>query len=261
MRARKASPGGPASRSIGAVLTVARGEAERARHGYLGVEHLLLTLAQPTAPVTRQLLAEHGVTLDRARDAVWLVVGSGRGDGPRFDPATLLATLGIDLDQIRRQVERQLGSDAIDRLYASEAGWDLRPRGPLCGLPLAPSLKKALSDALGRCWDNTPQCCTHASWSPHSTPTAQDSPPSSTNSAPTHTSSAPPRPPPSPSPASEQGPPTSSYQLSSPGAVSPAGKPASRPPTSAASAKTTNLRPNAGRPTLPRVGRQHTRPR
>ena len=80
-----------------------------------------------TAPATRQLLAEHGVTLDRARDAVWLVVGSGRGDGPRFDSATLLATLGIDLDQIRRQVERQFGPDAIHRLYASEAGWNLRP--------------------------------------------------------------------------------------------------------------------------------------
>jgi hypothetical protein len=35
-------------------------------------------------------------------------------------------------------------------------GWNLRPRGPLCDLPIAPNLKKALSDALGGCWDNTP---------------------------------------------------------------------------------------------------------
>ena len=97
-----------------------------------------------------------GVTLDRARDAVWLVVGSGRGDGPRFDSATLLATLGIDLDQIRRQVERQFGPNAIHRLYVSEVGWNLRPRGPLCDLPLAPNLKKAISDALGGCWENAP---------------------------------------------------------------------------------------------------------
>jgi hypothetical protein len=156
MRARKPSRGVLMSRPITTVLTVARGEAERARHGYLGVEHLLLTLAQPTAPATCQLLAEHDVTLDRARDAVWLVVGSGRGDGPRFDSATLLATLGIDLDQIRRQVELQFGPNAIHRLYASEAGWNLRPRGPLCDLPLAPNLKKAISDALGGCWDNAP---------------------------------------------------------------------------------------------------------
>jgi hypothetical protein len=156
MRARKPSLGGPASHPLGAVLTVARGEAERARHGYLGVEHLVLALAHPTAPATRQLLAERDITLDRARDAVWLVISSGRGDGPRFDSATLLATLGIDLDQIRRQVERQFGPDAIHRLYVSEVGWNLRPRGPLCDLPIAPNLKKALSDALGRCWDNTP---------------------------------------------------------------------------------------------------------
>jgi Clp amino terminal domain, pathogenicity island component len=154
MRARKPSIGGQLSRPITGVLTVARGEAERGRHGYIGVEHLLLALAHPTA-TTGELLAEHGLTLDRARDAVWLVVGSGRGDGPRFDSATLLATLGIDLDQIRSQVERQFGPNAIHRLYTSEVGWNLRPRGPLCDLPITPNLKKALSDALGGCLDNT----------------------------------------------------------------------------------------------------------
>ena len=144
------------SRPISAVLTVGREEAERARHGYIGVEHLLLALAHPTAP-TGRLLADHGITLDQARDAVWLVVGSGRGDGPRYDSGTLLATLGIDLDQIRRQVERQFGPNAIHRLYAAEVGWHLRPRGPLCELPLAPNLKKAISDALGGCWGNAPR--------------------------------------------------------------------------------------------------------
>jgi len=156
MRSHKPSRGSTTSRPIGAVLTAARGEAEQARHGYVGVEHLLLVLAHPTAPATRRLLVDHGITLDRARDAVWLVVGSGRGDGPRFDAATLLATLGIDLDQIRRQVERQFGPDAIHRLYAGEVGWNLRPRGPLCDLPLAPNLKKAIGDALGGCWDASP---------------------------------------------------------------------------------------------------------
>jgi len=156
MRARKSFQPRPVSRPIGAVLSAARGEAEQARHGYVGLEHLLLALAYSTAPATRRLLADHGITLERARDAVWLVIGSGRGDGPRFDSATLLATLGIDLDQIRRQVERQFGLDAVQRLYASEVGWNLRPRGPLCDLPIAPNLKKAISDTLGGCWDNAP---------------------------------------------------------------------------------------------------------
>ena len=155
MTARKPSRGGHVSRPITGVLTVAREEAERARHGYVGVEHLLLALAHPTA-TTRELLADHDITLDRARDAAWLVIGSGRGDGPRFDSATLLATLGIDLDQIRGHVERQFGPNAIHRLYASEVGWNLRPRGPLCDLSIAPNLKKTLSEALGGCWDNAP---------------------------------------------------------------------------------------------------------
>jgi ATP-dependent Clp protease ATP-binding subunit ClpA len=156
MRAREPSPGRPLSRPIGAVLTVARDEAERARHGYVGLEHLLLVLSHPSASATRHLLADRRVTLDRARDAVWLVVGSGRGDGPRFDSATLLATLGIDLDQIRRHVEAQFGPNAIDNLYASPVGWNLRPRGPLCDLRVSPQLKRAIDNALGHCWDTAP---------------------------------------------------------------------------------------------------------
>jgi hypothetical protein len=45
---------------------------------------------------------------------------------------------------------------SLHRLYASETGWNLRPRGPLCDLPLAPNLKKVISNALGGCWDNAP---------------------------------------------------------------------------------------------------------
>jgi hypothetical protein len=154
MKRRKPTWAAIAARPITSIVSVARAEAEQARHGYLGVEHLLLTLAHPTAPATHQLLAEHDIMLDRARETVRHVVGSGHGDGPQFDSATLLATLAIDLDQIRRQVERQFGPDAIQRLYSSEVGWNLRPRGPLCEPPPTPNLKKAISGAIGSCWDN-----------------------------------------------------------------------------------------------------------
>ena len=151
------SPPGPlSSRPIRPVLAAAHAEAELARHGYVGVEHLLIALSRPGAPATARLLAEHGITTQRARDAVWLVVSSGRGDGPRFDPATLLATLGIDLDQIRGHVEARFGPNAIDNLYASPVGWHLRPRGPLCDLGLSPQLKRVIDHALGRCWDTAP---------------------------------------------------------------------------------------------------------
>jgi ClpA/ClpB-like protein len=156
MSRRRPSPGPPSSRPIRPILAAARGEAELARHGYVGVEHLLIGLTLPEAPETAQLLGVHGLTTERTRDAVWLVVGSGRGDGPRFDAATLLATLGIDLDQIRRHVEAQFGPNAIHTLYASPVGWNLRPRGPLCDLGLSPQLKHAIDNALGHCWDNAP---------------------------------------------------------------------------------------------------------
>ena len=156
MSRRHPSPGPLSSRPIRPVLTAARAEAALARHGYVGLEHLLVALTQPEARSTARLLAEHDITTHRARDAVWLVVSSGRGDGPRFDSAALLATLGIDLDQIRRQVEMQFGPDAVHQLYASDVGWNLRPRGPLCDLVLSPQLKRAIDHALGHCWDTAP---------------------------------------------------------------------------------------------------------
>jgi Clp amino terminal domain, pathogenicity island component len=156
MSRRRPSPGPPSSRPIRPILAAARGEAELARHGYVGLEHLLISLTLPEVSETARLLVEHGLTTQRTRDAVWLVVGSGRGDGPRFDPATLLATLGIDLDQIRRHVEAQFGPNAIHTLYASPVGWNLRPRGPLCDLGPSPQLKQTVDKALGHCWDTAP---------------------------------------------------------------------------------------------------------
>jgi hypothetical protein len=156
MSRRKRSSAPLPSRPIRPVLSSARAEAELARHGYVGLEHLLISLTHPTAPETAQALAERGINTQRSRDAVWLVVGSGHGDGPRFGPATLLATLGIDLDQIRRQVDAQFGPDAIHNLYSGPVGWNLRPRGPLCDLGLSPQLKRVIDNALAHCWDNAP---------------------------------------------------------------------------------------------------------
>jgi ATP-dependent Clp protease ATP-binding subunit ClpA len=141
---------------IWTILDAARAEAEHARHGYVGLEHLLITLTRPEAGETAALLADYGVTGQSARDAVRLVIGSGRGDGPRFDPTTLLATLGIDLDQIRRHVEAQFGPNAIHNLYSGPVGRNLRPRGPLCDLEISPQLKRVIDQTLGRCWDTAP---------------------------------------------------------------------------------------------------------
>ena len=90
MSAGKTSRGRPLSRPISAVLTIGREEAERAGHGYIGVEHLPLVLAHPTAPATRRLLADHGISLDRARGACPVPRLAVRRRGQRAD-------FGVDL--------------------------------------------------------------------------------------------------------------------------------------------------------------------
>lgn len=154
MSRRGRAPVPPSGRAIRPILATARAEAESAHHGYVGVEHLLIALSRVEAADTAPLLAEHGITAQRARDAVRLVVASGWGDGPRFDATTLLATLGIDLDQIRRTIDARFGPDAMHNLYAGPVGWNLRPRGPLCDLGLSPQLKRVVDHALGHCWDH-----------------------------------------------------------------------------------------------------------
>lgn len=138
---------------LGWVLREAQAEAEAARHGYFGVEHLLAVLARGRSRLVAEVLAAHGVTYQRAQDAVRVVVGSGRGDGPAWGAALLLGTLGIDLDEVRRRVQARFGPNAIGELYASPVGWNLRPRGPLCGPQVSPQFKQAVHNAVGRCWD------------------------------------------------------------------------------------------------------------
>jgi hypothetical protein len=145
------------SRPISVVLTAARAEMDLAGHGYVGLEHLLIALTHPGFDETSRMLAGFGVTTDTARDAVRLVVSSVRGDGPAFDNAALLASLGIDLDQVRNSVAAKFGPNAIHDLYTSPVGWNLRPRGPLCDPGLSPQLKRVIARTLGHCWDNAPR--------------------------------------------------------------------------------------------------------
>jgi hypothetical protein len=130
-------------------MAAARDEADRARHGYVGCEHLLLALLTDKDPTAREILAGHGISLPAARAAVAGVISSGSGDGPRWNAADLLATLGVDLPAIQRQMRADYGPHAIDELYRSPVGRRL-PWGPLCGPQMAPGLKKALFGNEGR---------------------------------------------------------------------------------------------------------------
>jgi hypothetical protein len=131
------------------LLAAAREEADRARHGYVGCEHLLLALLTDKDPTARDILADHRISLLAARAAVAGVVSSGSGDGPRWNAADLLATLGVDLPAIQHQMQADFGPHAIDELYRSPAGRHLS-WGPLCGPQMAPGLKRALFGSEGR---------------------------------------------------------------------------------------------------------------
>ena len=144
---RRAGPGrDPVTARL---LAAAREEADRARHGYVGCEHLLLALLTDKDPTARDILAGHRISLLAARAAVAGVVSSGSGDGPRWSAADLLATLGVDLPAIQRQMRADFGPHAIDELYRSPAGRHLS-WGPLCGPQMAPGLKRALFGTEGR---------------------------------------------------------------------------------------------------------------
>jgi ATP-dependent Clp protease ATP-binding subunit ClpA len=90
-----------------ALVESAQLEGRRLGHNWLGTEHLLLgALADPRSETARRL-APFGLDLARARDDVLELVGRG---GPDADA---LATLGIDLDEVRARVEATFGPGAL----------------------------------------------------------------------------------------------------------------------------------------------------
>ena len=129
------------------VLDLAREEAERAGHRYLGPEHLLLGLLAEGHNRAAQLLRTAGVELAAARAALARLADQGVVPAPRPSDTELLGTLGINLDSVRHQTEQRFGAQAV-----GEATWRVTRRRwwwgsrvvwtPLCGPPLV--AKRAL---------------------------------------------------------------------------------------------------------------------
>ena len=129
------------------VMDLARSEAERAGHRYLGPEHVLLGLLADGPSRAAGVLGAHGVDLAAARVALTRLAERGVVPAPRPSDAELLGSLGIDLDAVRRDTEHAFGVQVV-----GEATWRVtRRRGwwgrrvvwtPLCGPPLV--AKRAL---------------------------------------------------------------------------------------------------------------------
>jgi ATP-dependent Clp protease ATP-binding subunit ClpA len=132
------------------VLDLAREEAERCGHRYLGPEHILLGVLAEGHSTAARILRARRVELQAARAELLGLARRGVVPAPRPSDADLLGTLGIDLDAVRRTTEQAFGFRAL-----GEATWRVtrRPgwRGgrvvwtPLCGPPLA--AKRALHRA------------------------------------------------------------------------------------------------------------------
>src|SRR5689334_2443606 len=86
----------------------AQDEARRLRDSHLRPEHLLLGIAGVEGPAA-QALAAHGLTVDTLRQRLEVLADDG------LDPDAL-ATLGIDLEQVRAATEARLGPGALDKL-------------------------------------------------------------------------------------------------------------------------------------------------
>ena len=87
----------------------AQEEAVDAGDGFIGTEHVVLALAQD-AGVAGEVLRDAGVSARELRRRLREREG---GDDAGLD-ASALATIGIDLDDVRRSIEETFGEGALD---------------------------------------------------------------------------------------------------------------------------------------------------
>ena len=123
------------------VLDLARVEADRFGHRYLGPEHLVLGVLRDGRSAASRILEAHGVDLPAARAALGRLVDRGVVPGPRPSDAEGVGALGIDLEAIRRTTERSFGGQAVgwairEATRARRRGVGRVPRTPLVDPPI-----------------------------------------------------------------------------------------------------------------------------
>jgi hypothetical protein len=123
------------------VLDLAREEADRFGHRYLGPEHLVLGVLRDGGSGASRALEAVGVTLTSARAALGRLADRGLVPGPRPSDAELLGSLGIDLAMVRRSTERAFGGSAVgwairEATRARRRGVGRVPRTPLREPPM-----------------------------------------------------------------------------------------------------------------------------
>jgi ATP-dependent Clp protease ATP-binding subunit ClpA len=94
------------------VIVHAQEESRRLGHSFIGTEHLLLALLDPSAGATTHLLAEAGVDPGAVRDAVQRQQAQPR-TALTAEDAEALRSIGIDLERVLDRLEETLGAAAL----------------------------------------------------------------------------------------------------------------------------------------------------
>jgi ATP-dependent Clp protease ATP-binding subunit ClpA len=91
-------------------ITLAQDEAMDLGYDFIGTEHLLLGLVRLGQGLAAPVLAEADVTPDRVRaEALRSLTAAGVTATAGQDAAAALATIGIDVDEIRRRADDTFG--------------------------------------------------------------------------------------------------------------------------------------------------------
>lgn len=140
------------------VVDVAIAAARELGHGWVGTEHVLIAALTHRAllPASAQeLLPQAAEVRRRLTDGL-------RATGPMVSDDVLLASIGIDVSEVRRKAAEVFGADAVQRaamrVRSGERGRRRRRRRceglPRCrtllageGLAMAPRLKRAFEQA------------------------------------------------------------------------------------------------------------------
>jgi ATP-dependent Clp protease ATP-binding subunit ClpC len=93
------------------VVVLAQEEARLMRHGHIGTEHLLVALARVEDDVASPMLADHGLTAEKARAEVVAIIGVGNAEPGGQLPFTPAAHDALEAT-LRESLE--LGHDRVE---------------------------------------------------------------------------------------------------------------------------------------------------
>ncbi len=132
-----------------AIVVQAQEHARRLGHGYIGCEHLLLAAASTGEPAGA-VLRERGVTPEGVEAEIVRRAGLGQAAGlfSALD-RDALASIGIDIDAVRAQIEAAFGPDALTRGRSGTRCGPAVARGPLALLRRSRGAGRGRDTAVG----------------------------------------------------------------------------------------------------------------